>query len=87
MKSVATLFRENNMRLAVITFPHCVNVHNSADAGADVLLKAGPMDGLREEGREVIGPFEVELTANEEAAYGAWDRIGFANARIWDCGY
>ena len=45
------------------------------------------MDGLREEGREVIGPFEVELTANEEAAYDAWNRIGFANARIWDCGY
>ena len=33
LKSVATLFRENNMRLAVITFPHCVDVHNGADAG------------------------------------------------------
>ena len=82
LKSVATLFRENNMRLAVITFPHSVDADKGADAGPDALLKAGLMDRLREKGREVVGPFQVELTAYEEAAYGAWNRIGFANARL-----
>jgi arginase len=70
------------MQLAVIAFRHSVDAHKGADAGPDALLQAGLTDGLCEEGHKVIGPFHVELTADEEAAYGAWNRIGFANARL-----
>jgi arginase len=37
---------------------------------------------LREQGHAVAGPFHVRLTPEEEAAYGAWNQIGFANAHL-----
>jgi len=37
---------------------------------------------LREQGHDVAGPFDVKLTPDEEMAYGAWNKIGFANAHL-----
>jgi arginase len=45
-------------------------------------LQAGLADWLREQGHNVGGPFHVKLTPDEEAAYGAWNKIGFANAHL-----
>jgi len=51
-------------------------------AGPHALLQAGLADWLREQGHNVGGPFHVKLTPDEEAAYGAWNKIGFANAHL-----
>jgi arginase family enzyme len=67
---------------AVITLPYSVDTHKGAAAGPDALLQAGLADWLREEGHDVVGPVHVKLTPGEEAAYGAWNKIGFANAHL-----
>ena len=45
-------------------------------------MRAGLIVWLREKGHDVAGPFHVRLTQAEEAAYGAWNKIGFANAQL-----
>jgi arginase family enzyme len=70
------------MKFAVITLPYSADTHKGASAGPDALLQAGLADWLREQGHGVAGPFHVKLTPDEEAAYGAWNKIGFANAHL-----
>ena len=74
--------RGSKMKFAVITLPYSVDTHKGAAAGPDALLQAGLADWLREEGHDVVGPVHVKLTPGEEAAYGAWNKIGFANAHL-----
>jgi arginase len=70
------------MKFAVITLPYSVDTHEGAAAGPDALLQAGLTEWLREQGHDVVGPVHVKLTPGEEAAYGAWNKIGFANAHL-----
>jgi arginase len=70
------------VKFIVITFRYSVDAHDGAAGGPDALLQAGLADRLREEGHDVVGPLQVALTADEEAAYGAWNKIGFANAHF-----
>jgi arginase len=70
------------MKFAVITLTYSVDTYKGASAGPDALLQAGLADWLREQGHDVAGPFHVKLTLDEEAAYGAWNKIGFANAHL-----
>src|ERR1700730_7766102 len=73
--------RGSKMKFAVITLPYSVDTHKGAAAGPDALLQAGLADWVREEGQDVVWPVHVKLTPGEEAAYGAWNKIGFANDR------
>lgn len=70
------------MKFALITFRYSVDTHIGATAGPDALLHAGLVDILRNEGHEIFGPLHTELSADEETAYGAWNRIGLANAQL-----
>ena len=70
------------MRFAVITLPYSMDGDKGTSAGPDALLQAGLADWLREQGHDVAGPSQVKLTPDEEAAYGAWNKIGFANAHL-----
>jgi hypothetical protein len=70
------------MKFAVITLPYSMDGDRGTAAGPDALLQAGLADWLREQGHNVGGPFHVKLTPDEEAAYGAWNKIGFANAHL-----
>ena len=70
------------MKFALITFTYCLDVDKGTAAGPDALLKVGLADWLRERGHDVTGPFPVEIPLEEEAAYGAWNKIGCANARL-----
>jgi arginase len=70
------------MKFAVITFPYSMDTDAGTAAGPKALLQAGLADWLREQGHDVAGPFHVQLTPDEEAAYGAWNQIGLANAHL-----
>lgn len=70
------------MQLALITFRYSADPHSGDAAGPDALLRAGLADRLRGDGHEILGPLHTELTADEQTAYGAWNRIGLANARL-----
>lgn len=70
------------MRLASITMPYATDSDPGTAAGPDALLRAGLLDRLREQGHDVTGPFHATLRPEDEAAYGAWNRIGLANAQL-----
>ncbi len=70
------------MKFALITFRYSVDPHIGATAGPDALLNSGLADMVRSEGHETLGPLHTELGAEEDLAYGAWNRIGLANARL-----
>src|SRR5438046_779173 len=65
------------MKFAVITFPYSVDSDYGTAEGPDALLQAGLADWLCEQRNEVVGPFHVKLSP-----YGAWNKIGFANAHL-----
>lgn len=70
------------MRFAPITYRYATDADKGDAAGPDALLKAGLTRCLGEAGHEIVGPLHVELSPEEEAAYGSWNRIGLANARL-----
>ncbi|MCI0598169.1 MAG: arginase family protein, partial [Beijerinckiaceae bacterium] len=70
------------MNFSVIAFSYSTDTDKGAAAGPDALLRAGLAGWLREQGHDMAGPFHVKLSPGEDAAYGAWNRIGFANARL-----
>ena len=70
------------MKFAVITFPYSMDTDAGTAAGPKALLQAGLADWLREHGHDLAGPFHVQLTPDEEGAYGAWNKIGLANAHF-----
>jgi arginase len=70
------------MKFAVVTFPYSMDTDAGTAAGPKALLQAGLADWLREHGHDVAGPFHVKITPDEEAAYGAWNKIGLANAHL-----
>lgn len=70
------------MKFAVIVFPYSADTDKGTQAGPGALLRAGFMEWLRDQGHDLAGAFYVELSPDEEAAYGAWNKIGFANARL-----
>jgi arginase len=70
------------MRFAIIAFRYATDDDKGAAAGPDALLNAGLTKCLGEVGHEIIGPLHVELGPEEEAAYGSWNKIGLANARL-----
>lgn len=70
------------MKLVVIALPYSTDSDPGTAAGPEALLHAGLMDWLREHGHDVAGPLQTTLAPQEEAAYGAWNRIGLANAHL-----
>jgi hypothetical protein len=52
--------------------------HGGRTEGA---VAAGLTDWLHKQGHAVAGPFHVQLTSDEEAAYGAWNQIGLAKPK------
>jgi len=70
------------MKFAVITLQYSMETDEGTAAGPKALLQAGLADWLREQGHDVAGPFDVKLTPDEQSAYGAWNKIGFANAHL-----
>jgi arginase len=70
------------MKFALITFTYSLDTDKGTAAGPGALLEAGLADRLREQGHDVTGPFPVEITPREESAFGAWNKIGLANARL-----
>jgi hypothetical protein len=65
-----------------LPFPYSIDTDAGTAAGPKALLQAGLADWLREQGHAVVGPFHVQLTPDEEGAYGAWNQIGLANAHL-----
>lgn len=76
------LLSDPKMEFAVFNFPYSTQTDRATAAGPGALLQAGLMDWLRSQGHEAAGPFEAELTPDEQAAYGGWNRIGLANAHL-----
>jgi arginase family enzyme len=74
--------RGSKMKFAVITLPYSMDTDAGTAAGPKALLHAGLADWLREHGHDLAGPFHVQLTPDEEGAYGAWNKIGLANAQL-----
>lgn len=71
------------MKFSVLTLPYSVDGWDKGtEAGPEALLRAGLIDWLQEQGHEVAGPYHVELTPKELTGYGAWNRIGYANAHL-----
>ena len=70
------------MKFAVISWPYSVDSDTGTAAGPGALLQAGLADWLHEQGHDVVGPLHVKLSPDEQIAYGAWNRIGFANAHL-----
>jgi arginase len=70
------------MKFAVITFPYSVDSDCGTAEGPDAVLQAGLADWLYEQWNDVVGPFHVKLSPDEQVAYGAWNKIGFANAHL-----
>jgi len=70
------------MQLAMITLPYSTDSDRGTAAGPDALLRAGLLGWLREQGHNVAGPYHARLAPHEEAAYGAWNRIGMADAHL-----
>ncbi|MGH8624676.1 MAG: arginase family protein [Gammaproteobacteria bacterium] len=71
------------MKFAVITLPYSVDGWDKGtEAGPEALLQAGLIDWLHEQGHDVVAPYHVELTPKEQTAYGAWNKIGLANAHL-----
>lgn len=70
------------MKFAVVTYPYSMDTDKGTAAGPGALLRAGLTDWLCEQGHRVAGPFGVALTPTGEAAYGAWNKIGQANAHL-----
>jgi arginase len=70
------------MKFAVIAFLQSTETDRGTAAGPDALLRTGLIVWLREKGHDVTGPLHVQLTQAEEGAYGAWNKIGFANAEL-----
>jgi arginase len=70
------------MKFAVVTFPYSMDTDANTAAGPKALLQAGLADWLRDQGHDVAGPFHLQLAADEEAAYGFWNKIGVANAHF-----
>jgi len=70
------------MKFALITFNYSLDTDKGTAAGPGALLRAGLADWLREQGHGVAGPFHVTLTPDEQAAYGAWNRIFCANMQL-----
>jgi arginase len=69
------------MKFAVIAFLQTTDSDRGTAAGPDALLRAGLVAWLCERDHDVAGLFHVQLT-QEEAAYGAWTKLGFANAQL-----
>ncbi len=72
------------MKLALLTFRYTAETHSGDASGPDALLRAGLTSLLSNQGVDVLGAEHTELTPDEEEAYGAWHRIGLANARLAD---
>jgi arginase len=70
------------MQLAVITLPYSTDSDAGTAAGPDALLQVGLVERLRARGHDVAGPFHSTLAPDEAAAYGAWNRIGLADAHL-----
>ncbi len=70
------------MQLAVITLPYSTDSDHGTAAGPEALLQAGLVEWLRDQGHGVAGPFRATLAPEEVAAYGAWNRIGLADAHV-----
>ncbi|HTV33011.1 MAG TPA: arginase family protein [Methylocella sp.] len=70
------------MKFALLTFTHTLETDRGTAAGPRALLEAGLAGLLRLQGHEVDGPFEAALAPEEQMAYGAWHRIGLANAHL-----
>jgi arginase len=74
--------RGSKMKFAVITLPYSTDTDAGTAARPKALLHAGLADWLHEQGHDIAGPFHVRLIPEEEAAYGAGNQIGFANAHL-----
>ncbi|MCI0668672.1 MAG: arginase family protein [Methylococcaceae bacterium] len=71
------------MKISMITLPYHVDGWDAGtEAGPAALLDAGLMDWLLEQDHEIAGPHHVQLTPEEDQVYGAWNRIGLANAHL-----
>ncbi|MGR9107828.1 MAG: hypothetical protein ACU843_12940, partial [Gammaproteobacteria bacterium] len=71
------------MKFSVITLPYHVDGWDAGtEKGPEVLVDAGLIDRLLNDRHEIEGPLIVQLTSEEERQYGAWHRIGLANARL-----
>lgn len=77
--------KKAKMKFAIITFAQTMETDKGTAAGPEALLRAGIAEWLREKGHDAAAPFHVELTQDEEAAYGAWNKIGLANAHLAQC--
>ncbi|HET6374571.1 MAG TPA: arginase family protein, partial [Methylocella sp.] len=70
------------MHIAPIAFEHCTDSDQGTAAGPEALLRAGLDARLRALGHSAAAPKRVSLAPGEEAAYGAWNRIGLANGHL-----
>jgi len=73
------------LKISVITQPYNTQGKGKGGgAGPGALLQSGLIEALSEQGHDVSGPLAVELTADEEQAYGDWSRVAVANSHLAD---
>lgn len=73
------------MRISVITQPYNTQGKNrGGGAGPGALLASDLTGALRAQGHVISSVASVELTADEERAYGDWRRVAVANGHLGD---
>ncbi len=71
------------MKIQVVTLPY--NVQGKGMGGASgpaALLRAGLPGRIALQGHTVLKPRTVELSKDEEAQYGGWNRVGLAGRHL-----
>ncbi|MDP2872795.1 MAG: arginase family protein, partial [Bacillota bacterium] len=73
------------MRLSLVTLPYNAQGKGQGGAGGPaVLLATDLLSRLSGQGHKVARVRTVELSADEEHAYGGWNRVGVANGHLAD---
>ena len=71
------------MRVQIVTLPYNVQGKGAGGAsGPAALLHGGLTQRIVEQGHEVPPPLVVQMTGDEEAQYGGWNRVGLAGGHL-----
>ena len=71
------------MKVQIVTLPYNVQGKGAGGAsGPAALLNGGLAERIAQQGHEVPAPRVVQMSNDEEAQYGGWNRVGLAGAHL-----
>lgn len=70
-------------KIQIVTLSYNMQGKGTGGAsGPGALLRAGLVEELRRQGHEVPEPVSVQLSSEEEAQYGGWNRVALAGGHL-----